>query len=251
MHLLIDSFNGDAAIPNINYDIELQMQKAKKTFKGDIEEILEGLQIEEEGMVEIYKAKQKHDENVKKAEEKDKEKSEIFETFDSGKKDFKKKKTSQRQGKRNKFNVPVELDDNFDQVEPKYFLIHEENEKESSRARIQNERKRRIEHTGDSAKFEILEAEKIQGKNSSKVMFEKKEDEKIDLDDIADESHQRKRLMKKRKTKFEKNSEGEIVIRDDEGVKKKVVKLRHRNERRLEKPRIQRRGARGKGPKRR
>lgn len=58
--LFTEGFFGDIALPNVRYELELDLQKLNKSYLEEIEkykkEILhEGLQIEEEGLVGLHK----------------------------------------------------------------------------------------------------------------------------------------------------------------------------------------------------
>lgn len=260
-----------------------------KFYSGDVKEILEGLQIEEEGLLGIRKAKLNHDAKTRRAEVKSTE-----EKFENNKEEEKmegkykesdtKTKSLFKKGKKNEEAKSINLDDEFEQVEPKYFVDHDEQNgyRESSRARIHDERRRRIEHTGDSAKFEILETEKLQNKSESqretnpdeirqgmKIFSDKNFTAGFESESIS-RIRLGKRIMKKRRRKLEKNSEGEKIIAKNgemevnggggevdggggEGgvATNKAVKLRHQVGRRHEKKRIQRRKARARSDNRR
>ncbi|KAL0280907.1 UNVERIFIED_CONTAM: hypothetical protein PYX00_002062 [Menopon gallinae] len=159
-------FYGDVALPNIKYELELEIQKANQSNKDEYLEILEGLQVEEEGLPELHKAKQKHDAKIRKEEQRHRRRHQngrdVGRLAEDGVRFNASRKNRRRTKQRTKY---PDLEEEFDQVEPKYFPRSEEFDPEyyepDRNRRIQNERRRRIQHAGDATAAENAERERM------------------------------------------------------------------------------------------
>lgn len=224
--LIPGAFYGDIALPNVNYDLELHLKKINRPHEESIEKLrkeifLEGLQIEEEGLLDIYKAKEKHDEKIKNDHFKNRKGQEIKENIkrsssesDKTKQDDNFKNKPQPNNltkliKEKESIVPPSnygtkmlarkkssiLDDDFEQIEPKYFPRYDEfeqaqkyytaEEDETDRKlKIQKERRRRIMHTGDPLTLELLEKEKMKNLTFQEIYL--KSSETLDGQNLTD-----------------------------------------------------------------
>lgn len=78
----LGAFVGDIAIPNVRYELELSLQKKNKTYQEEIEKykkeaLLEGLQVEEEGLMGLnFKKHHYNDKEEKSIKENNKEERE-------------------------------------------------------------------------------------------------------------------------------------------------------------------------------
>lgn len=145
-------------------------------------EILEGLQVEEEGLPELHKAKQKHDAKIRKEVQSHRRRHQSGRNVQAGRRflaeDGVRFNSSRKNRRRTKPRAKYpDLEEEFDQVEPKYFPTSDEfnpdpeyyggENEPSSRKRIQYERRRRIHHAGDTTAVENAEREK--SRNASLV----------------------------------------------------------------------------------
>lgn len=197
------------------------MKKLNASFEESIEKwkkeiFLEGLQIEEEGLLDVYKAKQKHDAKLKENHLKTTKRSheeplnyklkEDDTTKETIEKPLAKFNISQIKSVKNLGrpiqpstlklksvrNKVINADDEFEQVEPKYFPKPEDfeetqkyysaKEDETDRKlKIQVERRRRIQHTGDPLTLEILEMKKMKKMQNSTIRLKSNGNAKANL----------------------------------------------------------------------